>query len=234
MAVKYVITAEHGGNRVPVEFQPQFCNAAGILETHRGWDPGSLDLAKRFARRLKAPIIKSTVTRLLADLNRSPGNHSVFSEFTRPLDRRTKQAILDQYHSPHRQLVQSTAEELIEAGHRVIHIGMHSFTPELHGRMRLADVGFLYDPRRAHESSLCLGWQKSLQATRPDLKVRRNYPYRGTTDGLTTSLRRILPAESYIGIEVEVNQLWPLKYSAQWPALQTSLLDSFLSSVPAA
>lgn len=232
MAVKFVITTEHGGNRVPAGFQPLFSNAVGILETHRGWDPGSLDLAKRFARRLEAPLISSTVTRLLADLNRRPDNRSVFSEFTRSLDHQTKQAILDRYHAPHRQLVQSTAEELIQAGHRVVHIGMHSFTPELHGRLRLADIGFLYDPGRPDESSLCLAWQKSLKAARPDLSVRRNYPYRGTTDGLTTSLRRIFPADSYIGLELEVNQLWPLKRPAAWPALQTSLLGSLLSVTP--
>jgi hypothetical protein len=35
--------------------------------------------------------------------------------------------------------------------------------------------------------------------------VRRNYPYRGAADGLTTSLRRKLNTPRYLGIEIEVN-----------------------------
>ena len=31
-------------------------------------------------------------------------------------------------------------------GRRVIHISSHSFTPELNGKVRRADVGLLYDP----------------------------------------------------------------------------------------
>jgi hypothetical protein len=36
--------------------------------------------------------------------------------------------------------------------------------------------------------------------------VRRNYPYRGNADGLTTALRRVHGADRYVGIEVELNQ----------------------------
>lgn len=227
MATQIVITAEHGGNEVPAKFRSRFENAADVLATHRGWDPGSLDLAKLFARRLKAPLISTTVTRLLVDLNRKPTNRSVFSEFTRSLDRETRQAILDRYHTPHRSRVESTVRSLIEAGDQVVHIGMHSFAPELRGEVRNADIGFLYDPARSGERRICGAWRKSLKAVRPDLRVRMNYPYKGTSDGLTTTLRMLFPADSYIGFEVEVNQLWPQTRSDDWSALQKSLLESF-------
>ena len=36
--------------------------------------------------------------------------------------------------------------------------------------------------------------------------MRRNYPYRGSSDGLTTTLRGLFADPDYLGIEIEVNQ----------------------------
>lgn len=36
--------------------------------------------------------------------------------------------------------------------------------------------------------------------------MRRNYPYLGRADGLTTHLRRALKTPRYLGIELELNQ----------------------------
>ena len=38
-------------------------------------------------------------------------------------------------------------------GRRVIHISSHSFTPELDGKVRSADVGLLYHPGRHGEAA---------------------------------------------------------------------------------
>jgi hypothetical protein len=40
----------------------------------------------------------------------------------------------------------------------------------------------------------------------PELVLRRNYPYRGTSDGLVTYLRRRHGDRAYAGVELEVNQ----------------------------
>jgi hypothetical protein len=37
------------------------------------------------------------------------------------------------------------------------------------------------------------------------MKVRFNYPYKGTSDGLTTTLRKKFGPQ-YVGIEIEINQ----------------------------
>ena len=39
-----------------------------------------------------------------------------------------------------------------------------------------------------------------------DRRVRRNYPYRGAADGLTTALRRLFKPKDYLGLEIEINQ----------------------------
>jgi predicted N-formylglutamate amidohydrolase len=83
---------------------------------------------------------------------------------------------------------------------------VHSFVPVLRGVKRTADIGLLYDPARRYESAVCTTWKRAFERCDPGLRVRRNYPYLGTADGLTTSLRRRFPADRYVGIELEMNQ----------------------------
>ena len=104
-------------------------------------------------------------------------------------------------------------------GRRVIHISSHSFTPVLDGEVRRADVGLLYDPRRRGEVELCARWKAALCAIAPALAVRRNYPYAGKGDGLTSYLRTRFPPGAYVGIELEVNQAIVFAAGRPWTAL---------------
>lgn len=114
----------------------------------------------------------------------------------------------------------------------VLHLSVHSFTPVFDGVPRTADVGLLYDPRREGERRLCLAWQASLSTAAPELRVRRNYPYRGVADGLVTHLRRTLRSERYIGVELEVNQRFPLEARREWKRLQAVLIESLADLLP--
>ena len=176
------------------------------LSSHRGWDPGALELATWLGDRLRAPVLASTVTRLLVDLNRSPYNPRVFSEATRKLPRREREALLARHHRPHRDEVEAAVA--VAARHRctILHLAVHSFTPVLRGVERRADLALLYDPVKERERTLCSAWADALRVRLPGRLVRRNYPYRGRSDGLTTTLRAAFDEEPYLGIEIEVNQ----------------------------
>ena len=69
--------------------------------------------------------------------------------------------------------------------------------------LRKNDLGLLYDPKRKNESFIAKKIQKKLM---DQYKVRRNYPYLGISDGLTTSLRKMYSEKQYIGLEIEINQ----------------------------
>jgi hypothetical protein len=60
----------------------------------------------------------------------------------------------------------------------------------------------------------------------PQLRLRRNYPYRGRSDGLTALLRRRHPDDAYAGIELEVNQAIVAAGGAPWRALRTMLIEA--------
>jgi len=200
-----LVTCEHGGNEVPPAYVRLFGGAAEALASHRGWDAGALPLARGLARLLDAPLHVATVSRLVVDLNRSMHHPHVFSEWTRTLGREERRELLRRHHEPHRDDLDREVAAAVAAGHRVVHLGVHTFTPALNGRPRRADVALLYDPGRPAERGLVASWVDALASALPDLAVRRNQPYRGATDGLTTWLRR-RHGEPYLGIELEVNQ----------------------------
>ena len=222
----FIITCEHGGNRIPEPYQGLFRGQTALLDSHRGYDPGSLVMAKALARTWRAPLVASTTSRLLVDLNRSIGHPQLFSAVTRDTPAETRAQIVEHHYRPYRMQVERFVEEAVSRGHRVIHISSHSFTAELDGRVRSADVGLLYHPGRDGEVEMCARWKDSLAASAPELRVRRNYPYAGKGDGLTSHLRLRFAPSSYLGIEVEVNQGIVLAASRRWTALRRVLIDS--------
>ena len=56
------------------------------------------------------------------------------------------------------------------------------------------------------------------------MRVRRNYPYNGASDGLTTYLRGRFSGRLYSGIELEVNQRYPLGDALVWRRLRASII----------
>lgn len=203
-----VLSCEHAGARVPAEYRHLFASKAAqkALESHRGSDLGALAVARSLHRALGAPLYASSVTRLLVDLNRSEGHPRLLSEFSRQLGPAERHALLERYYFPHRDSVESWIRQQIGTGACVLHIGVHSFAARFDGKLRTADVGLLYDPSRSGERLLCERWKSLLGVCDPNLRVRRNYPYLGKSDGFVTYLRRCFAPSSYLGIELEVNQ----------------------------
>ncbi|MEF3167814.1 MAG: N-formylglutamate amidohydrolase [Deltaproteobacteria bacterium] len=169
----FIITCEHAGNQVPAEYVHLFAGYEGLLAGHRGWDPGALECARELASRLKAPLLFSTVTRLLVDLNRSPGHPGLYSEATRGLSQEEKARIFALYHRPHWRAVEAQVERFIDAGRCVVHIAVHSFTPVLDGEER-----------------------------------------------------RRFPEDAYMGIEIEINQRFPLGGGEDWEEMKRAVVET--------
>jgi predicted N-formylglutamate amidohydrolase len=201
-----LLTCEHGGARVPASCRACFVGREGLLRTHRAFDRGALPIARALARELEAPLIAATVSRLVVDLNRSPGHPDLFSAATRGLPPDARERLMVRYYHPHRRRVAAWIAGHAAPDTPVLHVAVHTFAPVLRGLRRNADVGVLYDPARAFEQRLAGAWAAGLRAARPRLAVRLNAPYRGTADGLTRALRKAFANAVYAGIELEVNQ----------------------------
>jgi len=222
----FVITCEHGGNKIPKPYSDLFKAHQTLLDSHRGFDPGALIMAKALSTALTAPLVASHVSRLLVDLNRSVGHPHQHSEAIRNEPSEVREQILKHYYQPYRQQAERLVRQTIMAHGQVIHLSSHSFTPELDGNVRNADISLLYDPTRPGEVDLCERWKATLQVCAPDLRVRRNYPYKGNCDGLTAWFRERLPPDAYIGIELEINQKHIIGRGRHWTALRKVIVES--------
>ena len=188
-------------------------------------------MARALAAAFCAPLASATVSRLLIDLNRSIGHPQLFSVATRDLPATQRAQIVARHYQPYRKQAERLVSERVSQGTPVIHISSHSFTPELHGKVRQADVGLLYDPARPGEAALCERWKAALAALAPELRVRRNYPYAGKGDGLTAYLRKHFPFDAYVGIELEINQAIVLAGGREWRAVRSVLVDTLTIAI---
>ena len=221
-----LISAEHASNTIPAQWAHLFATpeAQAALHSHRGWDPGTAEPATEIARAAQQRPHLGVVSRLLIELNRSLNHPQLWSEYSRKLSDSEQGELLARYYQPHRDLIEAEVAAHIRAQRRVVHIALHSFTPVWDNRDRTVDIGFLFDPDRPSEVARCAKWKMCLHQQRPDLRLRDNEPYHGIDDGLTSHLRRRFPDPHYAGIEVEVNQRFPLGEAADWHALRAQLV----------
>ncbi|MEO8441957.1 MAG: N-formylglutamate amidohydrolase [Betaproteobacteria bacterium] len=225
------MTCEHGGNNVPARYRPLFRGLQESLRTHLGYDAGALRMARELAAAFAAPLVTSTVTRLLVDLNRSVGHARLHSPPVRAARYEERARIVTDHYLPYRTRAENLVGKAVARGRRVVHISSHSFTPELYGKVRTADVGLLYDPARPGEVQLCERWKAALERAMPHLQVRRNYPYAGKGDGLTRHLRSRYRPAAYIGIEIEINQAIVAGPSRRWNALRAAIINALRAAL---
>jgi len=225
--VQLVITCEHAGNEVPQELQYLFEAFGGILESHLGYDPGAVDLHNHLSKLAHFSHFHK-ISRLVVEPNRSLHHRQLFSEFTKELSDIEKKEILQRFYFPYRNIIEKKIKNLLKNGEKVLHISVHTFTPELNGSIRNADIGLLYDPAVKEEKYFCKTFKYQLQLDNSK-NVRFNYPYLGKSDGLTSFLRKKF-SSNYLGIEMEVNQKFVRKEKME-PSVKALIFRSLENSL---
>lgn len=217
----YLVTCEHGSNRVPRSLASYF----GAQESDSrfvcisGFDVGARPVARHIATRLGCAAVEAKYSPIVIDCNRPATHRLLFSSLARQIPMQGRQALIQEVHSVHHKRVRSLIDHQQRCGEQTIHLAIHSFAPFEPGKKaqgddhrcdsaRRTDLGLLYDPSRGLERDLCAHWYECLFDRLPMIRVRRNYPMRGTREGLTKTLRRDYPADSYLGIELQMNQAW--------------------------
>ncbi len=223
---KFIVSCEHAGNVIPGRWGSYFRKAGTALRSHRGWDPGAFDVAVSLSQAINAPLFATHVSRLLIDNNRSLTNPAVWSQYSKLIPAGERAEIVDEYYLPHRgEIERAVAASL--GDNDVFHLGVHSFTPELNGVVRDCDFSLLYDPKVSSEREFCRDWLSAIKVRNPTWRLRKNYPYRGSADGLTTALRGVFPEGRYCGIELEFNH-GLLANRKQWRLLVSNVMESLV------
>ena len=204
-----ILTCEHASNKLPAAFKSVV--PAEVLKTHRAYDIGAAQVFRKLVKFAKPEFsCEGKFSRLFVDLNRTITNKSAFSDYLRGNAKAKAQATA--YWTEYRDAIEKFVDSAIKPKTRaaksaptIVHLGIHSFTPELNGKVRNTDIGILYDPARPLERAYANVIKAEIKRLYPAMKVRFNYPYKGTTDGLTTTLRKKF-GPRYVGIEIEINQ----------------------------
>lgn len=197
-----LLSCEHAGNQVPVRYRSHLPTDE-VLNSHRGWDPGALDVAVALSETLDLPCFTHQTTRLLVEVNRSLGHPQLFSDYSQAFGDEDKQLVLDKYYFPYRLRVENAIAMLAKP---TLHLSIHSFTPVWNEQVRLTDIGILFDPMRSLETAIAEKLLVLLQQELPTFRIEFNEPYKGVDDGFTTYLRTRFSDEEYAGVELEINQ----------------------------
>jgi predicted N-formylglutamate amidohydrolase len=211
MGWSFLVTCEHASAALPEGVELGV--APHVLETHVSYDRGAREIACALAPELGAPLHLGRYSRLLVDLNRREHNpaaivaesYGIAVPMNATLDEGARAARLATFHRPYRDAARDDARRLAASG-GCLHLSVHSFDPSLDPARRAFDAGVLFDPSREPERTIARSIAEGL-AARGD-SVRENEPYRGTPEGLTSWLRDQLPAERYVGLEIEACHRW--------------------------
>ena len=226
---KLVISCEHGGKEVPPSLRDRFQDQESLLDSHRGWDPGALYVAKHFSETLAVPLVYQTISRLVIECNRTQWHPQLFSELTSSLTPTEKAHWLNQLYYPYREALQKALHDRMAQYGRALHLSSHTMGAEVDGVVRPMDVALLFHPGRPSEVALCEAWKHRLSIIRPDLLLAFNKPFLGNNDGQVTWLRSMYTDEVYTGIELELNQKWV--GTPEWDALVAAVRQSFTEAM---
>ncbi len=205
MKPQLLISCEHASNEVPQKYKHLFLDAEPDLNSHKGWDPGALEIAFGLGEYFNVKPFIFPYSRLLIEPNRSLDSKQLFSTYSNILTEIEKEVLINKYYLPYRKKVEDEINNLITRG-PVLHLGIHTFTSFWKGKERTVDIGVLFDPGRFYELKYGNQLTKQLKESQKDLDIKTNEPYLGTDDGFTTYLRSKFDEKAYMGFEIEVSQ----------------------------
>ena len=186
-------------------FIPSSLSELGLAPEHRYshavWDIGAEALARAMADTLDAPLVVSSVSRLVYDCNRPPEAKDAIPERTETIDvpgnrnlstsdraTRTRE-IYDPFHD-------LIAQTLDSFDNTPVFLTIHSFTPNWFGKPRAVELGLLHDAYPALAQAM-------FAHADPSLGTALNEPY-SAADGVTHTLARHAIPRKLDNVMIEV------------------------------
>lgn len=201
-----LISCETAGAKLPAMLSGQFDLIPESSDAPV--DAIGAEIAGELAEYLHAPLLLYPYRCDLIDVTRSLKHRGLIGNAWRNQPQSVIKHLIESVYPDYHDQVAAAIERKLQQYHFVVHLSVRSFAPKWNAKFRRADVGLLYDPGRRDESDLCVDWINELYFSYPNLRVRRNYPRRGTVNGITRAMRERFPAAHYLGIEVWLNRAW--------------------------
>ncbi len=179
---QFIFLCDHASNRIPDQYNNLGLNKEELL-THIAWDPGSLAVAQILSKEFDAPIVRSTISRLVIDVNRSRKADDLIpaiSENTKisgneNIDAEERNKRIKLYHKPYHEMINMLIDDRQKEGIKSIIIAVHSFTPIYNNIPRPWPIGLIpcQDDRfskqffmtlKENNSNMNIGWNEPYAA----------------------------------------------------------------------
>jgi predicted N-formylglutamate amidohydrolase len=224
-----VVVCDHASSRIPPEYGFLGLSAAERL-AHIAWDPGALEMSLRLAELLDAPLVYSTVSRLVVDCNRSldaPDLIAAVSETTAipgnaKLSAGERRHRIAAVHEPYHAAIDALLEQRMARPMATALIGIHTFTPVYRGVARHWQVGVIFQRDRRLADRLIDSFRAE------GLNVGVNQPY-SPAEGVYYTIERHGEARGLPCVMVEIrNDLVAAEAERhQWAARLARALGGF-------
>ena len=229
-----VLVVDHASNRLPRRYGTLGLSASD-LERHIAWDPGALPVALLLAARFGSPVVHGTVSRLVIDPNRPPGDPGsilTLSETTpipgnEGLDEAERRRRVDGVYTPFHTALERVLEARRVRGVATALVAVHSFNPAYRGVARPWHVGVISD----RDARLGRGLIEGLRKVQ-GLVVGENEPYR-PGDGVYHTVGRHGEGNGLPCAMIEVRNDLILDHAGQarWGNMLATALDGCLGAV---
>ncbi len=204
---RFLIAVDHASRRIPRRLGSLGLPTAE-LERHTAWDIGALDVARRVAAALDAPLVASNYSRLVIDCNRDPRVASSIPAMAESVEVPGNLALSDEeiaarrseifqpYHGRLRELL----DERQRAGRPTILVSQHSMTEVFKGVRRTMHAAVLYN--RDHRFA---GLVLAMLRHEPGLTIAENEPY-FVSDETDYTIPQHGEARGVPHVEIEIRQ----------------------------
>jgi len=226
----FVFVCDHASNRIPDGYGDLGLSAIDRLR-HIAWDPGALAVSLQLTDLLDAPLVHSTVSRLVIDCNRTLGAPDLIapvSELTeipgnRGIGDNERARRLADFHAPFHAMIEALLDRRASEGRETILVAMHSFTPVYKGVSRPWPIGVIHGV----DTSFTRHFFEALKTGEPGLNVGWNEPY-AALNGVTFTLEhhgdgRGLPSTM---IEIRHDEILEPEGVARWASLVARCLTA--------
>lgn len=200
-----VFVCEHASNFIPPQLK-QLGLSDDLVKSHIAWDPGALELAKNLSAAFDAPLVASTVSRLVYDCNRPPEaadaipSKSEIHEISgnSDLSAQDKQSRVDHVYLPFTSSLKEVMTACLDQTDTPVMVTIHSFTPTYKGQTRDVEIGILHDKDTRLADAILDEAPKN-----SSFVIRRNEPY-GPENGVTHTLQTQALSNGFANVMIEV------------------------------
>ncbi len=229
----FVLLCDHASNRMPSAYGGLGLSAED-RSAHIAWDPGALGVSIELSRLLDAPLVHSTISRLIIDCNRDQSARDLIPEISERTQIPGNQNLsnlerghrIAMAHRPFHDAIDDVIDRRVRNGDQSVLVSIHTYTPVHMGVTRPWEIGLLSNKDRRLVDP-------SLEFLRKNTKylIGDNEPY-SPSDGVYYTLERHGERRGFMCLMVEIrnDEVATPDAEKKWAALLADTLKAGLAN----